>query len=278
MSARFRSDLCGRFAAEWLIIMKRFFCIFLMLSFLVGLCGCKQTEPKIEGSGFETPEEAVLAFLEALKKGDVSQILSTFAVETYVENYNTKMQFEELNCYIQQSSLPLLNTDEYSHDINLLYRQKTIAQELTNLYLTVVLDGWEDGNGDFIRPGEAAAYSSIDELLSDMENTDWMSLIAELNVDAANIYTPEEIFDDLDKSVADKIEEIIAKIQERLGCDDSTVRFADITIGGVDYYLCMHVACYNDRWYNTNQGSIVTTIITGSNSTGGLVRRLPGWF
>ena len=38
----------------------------------------------IEGPGFDSPEEAVSAYLEALKNGDAAGMLSTFAIETYV--------------------------------------------------------------------------------------------------------------------------------------------------------------------------------------------------
>lgn len=266
-------------------MMKRLMCIILLLGLLAGLSGCKQTEVKIEGNGFDTPEEAVLAFMEALKKGDVTGILSTFAVETFVDNCDMKVVFEGLKSYTPTSFLPLLNTDEYTRDINLIYRQKKITDNLINMYLTVVLDGWEDAASDYLRPVKDSEYADINELISDMESTDWMGLLAELNVDAANVYRPEEAlaykpeekFDNINKGIADKIEESISRRRAYFGCDDSTVRVVDVTIDGVDYFLCMEVACYDGRWYNVNQGDIVTSIVMGSSRTGGLIERLPGW-
>ena len=40
---------------------------------------------RFEGEGYESPEEAVAAYLEAMRNGDVAGMLSTFAIETYVE-------------------------------------------------------------------------------------------------------------------------------------------------------------------------------------------------
>ena len=51
---------------------------------------------KIEGKGFSSPEKAALAYLEAMRKGDVDKMISTFAIESYVEAFD----FED---YLQKS-------------------------------------------------------------------------------------------------------------------------------------------------------------------------------
>lgn len=253
--------------------MKRFLCIMLVLSLLVGLCGCKKKESKIEGRGFDTPEEAVLAYMEALKSCDISRILSTFSVETFVDNCNMKGTYEAINGYTPRTLRPLVNTDECTRDINLIHRQMHIADGLRNMYLTVVLDGWEDTSS--FRPGEDSEYEDINELISDMENTDWIGLLAELNVDTANIHKPEEVIDDYNDSLADKIEKLRASRREIISCDDITERVVDVTIDGVDYYLCMEVTCYDGRWYNSDQeNNVVTMIISDFGGHGGLARRV----
>ena len=42
----------------------------------------------MEGKGFNTPEEAVISYLEALKAGDMDAMRSCFAIETIAQNYD----------------------------------------------------------------------------------------------------------------------------------------------------------------------------------------------
>ena len=48
------------------------------------------SDGRMEGSGFASPEDAVTAYLEAMKAGDLSGMLSTFAIETYIQNVDAQ--------------------------------------------------------------------------------------------------------------------------------------------------------------------------------------------
>lgn len=43
---------------------------------------------KMEGEGFDTPEEAMEAYIRAFAANDIDGMIAAFAVETYAENYN----------------------------------------------------------------------------------------------------------------------------------------------------------------------------------------------
>ena len=45
-----------------------------------------ETVFKCEGAGFDSPDDAVQSYIDALNAGDVPAMLSTFAIETYVDN------------------------------------------------------------------------------------------------------------------------------------------------------------------------------------------------
>ena len=66
--------------------MKKISAILLAIALSITLCACGSR--KVEGNGYNSPEEALLAYAEALKTGNVDNILSTFAVETYVERFD----------------------------------------------------------------------------------------------------------------------------------------------------------------------------------------------
>ena len=58
----------------------------------LGSCGKKAT---IEGKGYNSPEEVIVAYAEALKSGDMAKIMAVHAVETYVDRYDLE---EYLGC------------------------------------------------------------------------------------------------------------------------------------------------------------------------------------
>lgn len=53
-----------------------------------------------EGSGFDSPEEAVTAYLEAMQEGDVQGMLSTFAIETYVDNVDAQTYLTRMGAFV----------------------------------------------------------------------------------------------------------------------------------------------------------------------------------
>ena len=61
--------------------------VFLLTILLIA--GCSQEEEIPENSsqsGFATPEAALTAYLEGLRNTDIDQMLSAFAIETFVEH------------------------------------------------------------------------------------------------------------------------------------------------------------------------------------------------
>ena len=66
-----------------------------------GKCGTKilqndLSSGKLEGPGFDTPEEALACYMEGLKNLDFEQMLSAFAWETQAEHYSIDMFFNRV--------------------------------------------------------------------------------------------------------------------------------------------------------------------------------------
>ena len=71
-------------------------------------------ETKIECGGFDTPEEAVLAFCEALKENDFQKAVSTFAIESYCEHFDLVANMQRLailQLYIRSPQIPIASAD-----------------------------------------------------------------------------------------------------------------------------------------------------------------------
>ena len=64
-----------------------------------------------ECEGFDTPEEAITAFCEALKEYDFEKALSTFALESYCENYDYAGFIERLRAF-QPVSINIISPAE----------------------------------------------------------------------------------------------------------------------------------------------------------------------
>ena len=53
----------------------------------------------LEGPGFGSAEEAVTAYLEAMKNGDLEGMLATFAIETYVAEMDAQADLERMGVF-----------------------------------------------------------------------------------------------------------------------------------------------------------------------------------
>ena len=81
--------------------------IFLLFGILIGaVTACtlmillnNPKKTKMEGAGYKTPEDAVMAYAEYLKNGDMEGMISTFAVESYVEHFDMRAHLEYYDSY-----------------------------------------------------------------------------------------------------------------------------------------------------------------------------------
>lgn len=78
---------------------KRTISSLLLVFLLLNLSACNLRLPgttrKFEGPGYKSASEAATAYAEYLCKSDFDSMLSTFAIETYTENYDLKAYITE---------------------------------------------------------------------------------------------------------------------------------------------------------------------------------------
>ena len=115
----------------------------------------------LEGPGYDSPEEAVTAYLEAMKKGDARGMLSTFAIETYVSEMDAQAYLERLTVFSPTNgSLPL--GGDYQRQVAVAARYGQLAESLAYQWM---LFSWPEGYeafGDesiaFQEDGDAEAF------------------------------------------------------------------------------------------------------------------------
>jgi len=231
--------------------MKKIMAFLLALTLCVGLCACGAG--KVEGRGYDSPEEAVLAYAEALQAGDVKKILKTFAVETYVENYALEERLERVRVYSKTAEgLPLAG-DSYSREVNLIDRQAAIIRNLKFLYLGVALEWDEESMISLASGGYADAEDLVDALTLD----DWSDMLADIRFDDDFVY----LDDILEEGPAERSEEVLKENRKTYGCDKIETLALEIELDGEDMYLCMDVACYDGKWYCLTQGGMIGSLM-----------------
>lgn len=251
--------------------MKKILAILLAVCMLLSLCGCAKAGKSgdngatIEGNGFKSAEKAALAYAEALRTGDVRKILSTFAMETYVDSMNIEEYLRASGVYyFDTNTMGLVSSDDYSKEIRLIGRQYDIARQLGYLYMNHtefgIPEGWQPVPWSKIEP--------YDEFAEAMTVEDWYEILADMEI--GDVLTLGEILPDRDK---EQMAEALKRSAERYGCDKMVPLAVEVTIDGVDYYLCVDVADYDGIWYNCQMFGTIASMLGADSTSCGLVER-----
>ena len=100
---------------------------------------------RFEGEGYESPEEAVAAYLQAKKNGDAAGMLATFAIETYVENVDAQASLWRVRAFMPGNSALPLGGD---HQLQMA-AAKRYAELANTLYYQWLALSWPEGYGEF---------------------------------------------------------------------------------------------------------------------------------
>jgi hypothetical protein len=197
----------------------------------------------IEGAGYDSPEEAAEAYLEALKDQDLDAMLATFAVESYVENFDFEAGIERLNSYNPFNSyLPYPNTGDYTKQLNIATRRDQIAGQISWQYLTYnVPEALNDGMTVTFED-EATMQDFISDFEKDTENY----IFEDLTITGA--MPPEDL---TDLYLKEKNQKNIARWANVIGVGEEGVVNVVITFeaDGKTWVFCPQIVKYDDKWY-----------------------------
>ena len=213
----------------------------------------------LEGPGFDTPQEAVLAYLEGLNNADVREMLSTFAFESYAEHANPEDMLRRVRTFMygQTSSIPM-NSD-FAKSIVINGRYADLARNLMCSYSEcsystegrVITFAEESEVTDFLK---AFAGSPANEWLGNVEFVEWIdpAQVTDKFYTAANLRN-------------------LATQMACAGADDYAELVAHIKLNGVDSAQFMQCIKYGDRWYNHNYQSMMANLLGIMVTSAGLV-------
>jgi len=195
---------------------------------------------KIEGPGYDTPEEAAEAYLTALKNQDIGAMVATFAVESYVDNYDFEAWCERLQSYSHTSEMRLPTSNVYNSALDVEARRASIINQITNQYFT--------NNVPSVVWGYTISLAENPQVASDIEKDTDHYVFSDLEI--TGTMSPNDITDDVYS--IEKNQENLLKQNKPFGVHDlKDVSNVVITFeaNGETWYFCPQLIRYEGRWY-----------------------------
>ena len=217
----------------------------------------------LEGPGFDSPEEAVTAYLEALKKGDVEGMLATFAIETYVSEMDAQAYLEWMWAFALGDFRGAPVSDPYLRQIVVYQRQAELANELYRQYLFY---SWPEAYGEFSADAlRLNGEAEVEAFLSALSASTFTNTLGSLEI--VEFVEPAELSD---MYLNERNQQTIARQAASYGCDELVTVAVKLDIGGEEWYQCMDVARYGEKWYNLSFSGYIGILLAMSSYAAGL--------
>ena len=208
---------------------------------LVFVCSAGFAAGKMEGDGYDSPEEAVLAYLDAMNRGDVGGMLSTFAIESYAENMDPVLYTQYRRQYSPSANGFYLPRED-------IYALSLAAQARYGDLANAILcdEAYAAFRAPSVSVGTAEERAALEEqfrqsaALNPVGNVEFVRWASPVGLTRGQIAHPAA-----GRSLA---------INAYVGAEDLTERIAEIRINGKTAYQGMTCARYGGRWYNLEFG------------------------
>lgn len=215
-----------------------------------------------EGAGFDSPEDAALAYLEALQNGDVAGMLSTFAIETYVDSLDVQAYLEYTQMFQPNTGLPVAEGG-YMRDLAVNVRHGTLAQ---NLYWQFLYHSWPDGEHWPLSTDyrEGVTVVPLNQEENDISN--FLDMFAEADFPAVlQGMTFVEFIDPAslrESYLSETNQNHIERQMAWYGCDELTDVVMRLQSGGREYWQILQCVRYGDRWYNFSLSGNLSSLLS----------------
>ena len=242
---------------------KLFICLLALMLAAFPALGEGTETGAIEGPGFDSPEEAVTAYLEALKKGDVEGMLATFAIETYVSEMDAQAYLEWMWAFALGDFRGAPVSDPYLRQIVVYQRQAELTNELYRQYLFY---SWPEAYGEFSADAlRLNGEAEVEAFLSALSASTFTNTLGSLEI--VEFVEPAELSD---MYLNERNQQTIARQAASYGCDELVTVAVKLDIGGEEWYQCMDVARYGEKWYNLSLSGNIGILLAMSSYAAGL--------
>ena len=216
----------------------------------------------LEDPGYDSPKEAVTAYLEALKNGDARGMLSTFAIETYVSEMDAQAELERYGAFIPTIGIRVPLGGDYQQQVAVAARYGQLAESLAYQWMLFSWpEGYEEFGGTTISLTEDGAAEAF---LTNLAENDAAARWQEMEV--VGFVEPELMSTQYSDGAESRARQAASH-----GCDEIVSVVAKLDIGGEEWYQCMDVARYGEKWYNLSLIGYIGHLLGLSLYSGGLV-------
>ena len=203
-------------------------------------------EFRYEGDGYATADEAAVAYANAFARGDVMGMLSTFAVESYVDHFDSEAYLSYIRIYRPtnaQAMLPLPYQEGYGRQLRILDRVSSLTNDFCRQYVAMCgvagAANEPNVNGLMFSPNEPEVLTAF---LDTAAQGVWPG-----NVTVGLV---------IGQAVTGNIQfgrhysENMETVRAYAGCDETAAVGVMLMIDGASYIQVMQCIRYGDRWYN----------------------------
>jgi len=238
--------------------------------FLLVVCLCAPlfahaAQPVYEGPGWDTPEEAVLYYLEGLKEQDIGKMIGAYPVETTIDHFDLRAQLTRFRVYTMDMSPNLPNTSDLLRAINVDARRHEIVQSISHHMALLCLSGQ-----DFFQPPVSFAQETIDEEV-DVFVTALEDAFAAVDFGTLEVllFVPPEVISETYAS--ERHQENMQMRIAPTGADEMRSVVAFFIVDGRACVLACDAIRYGDRWFMANPYGSIASLIGLPAYTQGLV-------
>ena len=201
--------------------------------------------------GFDTPEEALIFYLEGLRDSDLDRMLSAFAIESFVENHNFEYFIERIRAYSPFADVRMPNANDFVESMNLTLRLGIISSHIGFQYLTLTQLEF-----DFTRPHPIQEPESVDEFVQqferDLDSPDLES------IEIIGFIPPEALSEQyLDRNNQMNIE----RQAVIFGVEEIANRVVVFQMGRHQYMLFVEVGNYDGQWHLLHFGGNAAALV-----------------
>ena len=210
-----------------------------------------------EGPGSASPEDAVSSYMSGLASVDVDAMVSSFAVETFVDHFDFLAYLERLGVY-SATFTPVVVPAEtpFARALGIERRHGTVTDQILFQFLAladpelepteqVLLN--EDVTPEVFSGSLAAAVGAVD--LAEVGSFTFVPM-ADVAPEAAEVYESEPNQANLET------------IREMFGADEITDLVVRFTVSDQEYFAFFSVVRYGDAWWVDQLGGNFASLVT----------------
>lgn len=236
--------------------MKRLMAILLGLMLLLSVASA---ETRHEGTGYDTPEDAVLAYVEALNRGDVDDMLATFALESFADHCDPDAFLVRMRAFNPATIGGVPVNGAYARSLLVNARYAQIANVLMQQYMEIsaALEGM------MVPLEDSEARAEMEARFANSPLNAWAG-----NAQFVNWINPALV----EEKIALPMNLANSTLQTAYyGADDIDWKVAHLTLGGAQAVLFMQCVKYGDRWYNGELSGLPGAILGLPFNSAGMV-------